>query len=177
MISGDRTVAFPIKKPGPVVLPKGSTSFRAEFDLTGQHRNFYPAISDLSHISRGLRRLLPKVLLPDQVLREASKRRDADDVVLPVYREVEIQAHLSEQGNPVSFTSTNMGAEWWEPEPIEVAEEGNETYDFLPGEEKLLDACIVYEKGMVEALEQLPGCRFLSVGCRATVNADSVEES
>jgi hypothetical protein len=155
----------------------GQVNFRTEFDLTGERRNSYPAIPDLSDISRGLRRLLPKVHLPDLVLQEALKRKCEYDVDLPVHREVEIKAYLDERTrNPVSSASIDITAEWWDPEPIEVDEVGIATYALLPGEERLLDACDIAEGRIKEAMEQLPGCRLISIRYQAPIHADTVEK-
>lgn len=93
----------------------GQVDLRAEFDLTGQRRNTYAALPYLSDISRVLRRLLPRVNFPDEVLSEARKRKEEYETSLPINREFAIRAYrCDETQQPTAFAATNLGAEWWE---------------------------------------------------------------
>lgn len=148
----------------------GQIDFRAEFDLSAQRRNAYPPLPDLSDMSRRLRRSLPKVQFPKAALAEARKRKEDYEAHLPLTREIEILTYLDKDTEqPAGHTSANLGADWWEQEPIGIDEEGYETYGFLPGEEQLWDACEPFQKRLQQALGELPGCRLLSIGHKAPV--------
>lgn len=146
----------------------GQIDFCAEFNLTDQRRNAYPALPDLSDISRRLRRLLPKVEFPEAALAEALKRKEEYESHLPINREVKILTYLDEDTKlPAGRTSANLGADWWEEEPIGTDEDGYETYGFLPGEEELWDVCDLFQKHLQDTLGELPGCSLISIGHKA----------
>ncbi len=148
----------------------GQVNFRAEFDLTGQQRNRYPALPDLSDASRVLRRLLPKVMFPDEVLAEARNRKEEYETFLPIHREFEIGAILNETSDEATaFTGAKLGAEWWDQEPIEIDDDGYEVIGFLPGEEELLAACEPFVQRLKDTLADLPGCRLLSISHKAPI--------
>ncbi|RWM10115.1 hypothetical protein [Mesorhizobium sp.] len=148
----------------------GQVDFRAKFDLTAIRRNSYPVLPDLSDISRGLRRVLPQVTFPEEVLAEARKRQQEYEVYLPLDREVEILVFLNEKtAKPTSWTSAKLGAEWQEEEPITIDDEGHETYGFLPGEEQLWEACEPFENRLRDSLNELPGCNLISIGYKAPI--------
>ncbi|MBP2237675.1 hypothetical protein J2Z31_004198 [Sinorhizobium kostiense] len=149
----------------------GQDNFEAEFDLTAQRSNSYPAMPNLSVTSRNLLRALSRVILPDQVLTEARKRKHEYDPYLPVDREVEIQAYVNgDTGDPMSSISTTIGAEWWDQKPVGVDEHGFEIYELLPGEEDLLDVCDVGSERLEEAVAAIPGCLLLSIRHAAPVS-------
>ena len=148
----------------------GQIDFRAEFDLSAQRRNAYPPLPDLSDMSRRLRRMLPKVKFPEAALVEARKRKEDYEPHLPLSREIEILTYLDKDTEqPAGRTSANLGADWWEQEPIAIDEDGFEPYAFLPGEEELWDVCELLQKRPQQALGELPGCRLLSITHKAPV--------
>ncbi|MDX0234380.1 hypothetical protein GOC14_28315 [Sinorhizobium meliloti] len=149
----------------------GQVDFRAEFDLTGQRQNSYAALPDLSDISRLLRRMLPRVIFPDDVLSEARKRKEEYQTSLPINREFAIRAYRCDgTQQPTAFAAASLGAEWWE-EPVEIDDAGNEVLGFLKGEEELWSACEPFEERLRDALAELPGCNFLSISHEAPIPA------
>lgn len=150
----------------------GQVDFRAEFDLTAERRNAYPRLPDLSGTSRQLRRLLPKVTFPDDVMAQARARQKEYESYLPLNREVEILAAVSKKtGEPMAYSSMSLGADWWEQES-EINEDGDEFRPFLSGEEHLWDACELFQEHLQQALRELPGCRMLSIVHKAPLEGD-----
>lgn len=148
----------------------GQVDFRAEFDLTAERHNTYPRLPDLSGISRQLRNLLPKVTFPEDVMVQARARKEHYQSDLPLTREVEILAAvIKKTGKTIAYSSTSLGADWWEPKS-EFDEEGNEFHPFLSGEEPLWDACELFQERIEQALAELPGCRLLSIKYEAPVH-------
>ncbi|MBD9538958.1 hypothetical protein IB276_05820 [Ensifer sp. ENS04] len=148
----------------------GQVDFRAEFDLTVQQKNYYPALPDLSDVSRVLRRSLPKVTFPDEVLAEARSRKQDYETYLPIKREFQIGALLDETAQEATaFASAKLGAEWWDQEPIEIDDDGYEVVGFLPGEEQLVVACEPFLQSLKGTIAELPGCRLLSISHKAPI--------
>ena len=150
----------------------GQIDFRAEFDLTNIRRNFYPRLPDLSATSSKIRRLLPKVHYPDDVLRAAKVQADSDDGFLSLDREFGLTASfIGSKREPwcccwidtSDFSSTNSA---------DSESDDEKTCDALHGEYELFDACESDRELLQTALADLPGCQSLNISYDAPVKND-----
>jgi hypothetical protein len=147
----------------------GQVNFRAEFDLTNVQSNNYPAIPDLSPISRKMRRVLPKVQIPEELLLLAQTRTDPAFSYLDIQREVEVCATYSKKGQtPFSFTSTRIGPDWID-EETETENVDDDLSGPYPGEDELFDALFPDEELMKQHLIDTPGCRSIRISYQAPI--------
>ncbi|TCR80781.1 hypothetical protein [Rhizobium sp. BK376] len=139
----------------------GQTTFTAEFDLTGEKRNSYPVLPNLSSHSARLRKALSKISFPQAIIDEARDHMDDYESNLPLNRQVEVMAASmgKKDKEPVALASAMLGETWKEDE-IEDPEDPGQ---FYPGEEDLWDATDPVMAFLQESLKELPGCLRLSI--------------
>lgn len=147
----------------------GQTTFTAEFDLTAERRNAYPAMPDLSRHSARLKRALSKVSFPPAMMAEAREHMESWDSNLPINRQVEVWAAQvgKESQEPVALASAMLGERWKE----DGAENPEIPGQFYPGEEDLSDVADPVRNFLKESLKELPGCLRLSITHKLPVPA------
>ncbi|MFC0340542.1 hypothetical protein [Paracoccus niistensis] len=146
----------------------GRVSSQLDFDLDGLRRNHWPALPDLSRVSGILRRGLPKVQIPEAVLKNARRRKGRYSCHLPIEREVEIEfdRDVHEAGMLTASFRTNL-SRWL---PGDEPRDDDDWVD-LPGEDELISALEAEERRLDFISNDLPGCRRIKIWHEAPIKA------
>ncbi len=169
MIAAHHSIAAALARMLDETQLTGQVNFTAEFDLSGERRNFYPALPDLSDTSRRLRTSLSKVAFTEEVLEETRRRKHEYDSNLPLHREMRVAAFYHRQKTPevVALAHASFIEEWKVDDDAESESPG----EFLSGEESAWDTADIVKERLKGSVGELPGCLSLSISHRAPVRA------